>query len=76
MSGRPAVLFPLFAALQTLDGIGPKTAQILEGAGVAKPRDMLMTLPQNGIDRQIRASVRDVVPVSYTHLTLPTIYSV
>ncbi len=62
MSGRPAVLFPLFAGLQTLDGIGPKTALILEGVGVEKPRDVLMTLPQNGVDRQVRDSVRDVVP--------------
>ncbi len=62
MSGRPAVLFPLFAGLQTLDGIGPKTAEILAGVGVERPRDVLMTLPQNGIDRQVRDSVRDVIP--------------
>jgi len=62
MSGRPDVLFPLFAALQTLDGIGPKTAVTLEGVGIAKPRDILMTLPQSGVDRQLRDSIRDVVP--------------
>ncbi len=62
MSTRPEVLFPLFAALTKLDGIGPKTAQTLEQAGVEKPRDVLMTLPHSGIDRQRRASVRDVVP--------------
>jgi len=60
MTGRPASLFPLFAALQTLDGIGPKTAAILEGVGVAKPRDILMTLPQSGVDRQLRGSIREV----------------
>jgi len=62
MSGRPEVLFPLFGALTKLDGVGPKTAQILTDAGVEKPRDMLMTLPQSGVDRHRRASIRDVVP--------------
>jgi len=61
MSGRPDLLFPLFAGLQTLDGIGPKTAVTMQDAGVEKPRDILMTLPVSGVDRQLRASVRDVV---------------
>jgi len=59
MTGRPVRLFPLFAALQTLDGIGPKTAAILEGVGVEKPRDILMPLPQSGVDRQLRGSIRE-----------------
>ncbi len=62
MSGRPEILFPLFAELTKLDGIGPKTAQTLEHAGVVTPRDMLMTLPVSGVDRHRRASIRDVVP--------------
>ncbi|WP_108814276.1 ATP-dependent DNA helicase RecG [Loktanella sp. Alg231-35] len=62
MSGRPEILFPLFAGLTKLDGIGPKTAQTLEHAGVVTPRDMLMTLPVSGVDRHRRASIRDVVP--------------
>ena len=62
MSGRPEALFPLFGAVKTLDGIGPKTAQILEKAGVTKPRDILMTLPHNAIDRSKRQSVADVTP--------------
>lgn len=62
MSGRPEALFPLFGAVETLDGIGPKTAQILEKAGVTKPRDILMTLPHNAIDRSKRQSVADVTP--------------
>ncbi|MEJ6401888.1 ATP-dependent DNA helicase RecG [Yoonia sp. 2307UL14-13] len=61
MSGRPEVLFPLFGALTKLDGVGPKTAQILMDAGVEKPRDVLMTLPHAGVDRQRRESIRDVV---------------
>lgn len=61
MTGRPEVLFPLFGALTALDGIGPKTAQTLETIGVAKPRDVLMTLPHSGVDRAHKRSVRDVI---------------
>ena len=61
MTGRPEALFPLFGALTALDGIGPKTAQTLGGLGIAKPRDILMTLPHSGIDRSRKASIRDVV---------------
>ncbi len=61
MSGRPEILFPLFADLQGLDGIGPKTAHLLTEAGIAKPRDILFTLPTSGVDRRRRASIREVV---------------
>ncbi|MEM9032650.1 MAG: ATP-dependent DNA helicase RecG, partial [Pseudomonadota bacterium] len=53
MSGRPEVLFPLFAEITGLDGIGPKTAQALAKAGLETPRDVLFTLPYTGIDRRI-----------------------
>jgi ATP-dependent DNA helicase RecG len=62
MSGRPEVLFPLFGELIALKGVGAKTAQLLEHMAITRPRDMLFTLPQGGIDRQVRASIRDVVP--------------
>ena len=61
MSGRPEVLFPLFGELTKLDGIGPKSAQILEAVAVAKPLDILMTLPLSGVDRHRRASIKEVV---------------
>ena len=61
MSGRPEILFPLFGTLTKLEGIGPKSAQILLGAGVEKPLDMLMTLPFSGVDRHRRASITEVV---------------
>ncbi|MEP4640190.1 MAG: ATP-dependent DNA helicase RecG, partial [Yoonia sp.] len=70
MSGRPDVLFPLFAGLQTLDGIGPKTAVTLQDVGVEKPRDILMTLPVSGVDRQLRGSVRDVVAPAVATVTV------
>ncbi|ETX15539.1 ATP-dependent DNA helicase RecG [Roseivivax halodurans JCM 10272] len=58
MTGRPKILFPLFAAPTGLDGIGPKTAQAMETMGIAAPRDLLFTLPHSGIDRRIRPSIR------------------
>ena len=59
-SGRPEVLWPLFAALEKLDGIGPKSALALANAHIEKPRDLLFTLPHSGVDRSRRASILDV----------------
>lgn len=61
MSGRPEILFPLFREITTLDGVGPKTAQFLETMGISRPRDLLYTLPQGGVDRRRRATIRDAV---------------
>ncbi|MEM9970609.1 MAG: ATP-dependent DNA helicase RecG [Pseudomonadota bacterium] len=58
MSGRPEVLFPLFASLETLPGVGPKTAKLLPNLGVEHPVDLLFTLPHSVIDRRTRASVQ------------------
>lgn len=64
---RPEVLFPLFAGLETLDGVGPKTAKAMEGLGIQRPKDLLFLLPYSGVDRSRRASVRDVqVPATVT----------
>jgi len=58
MSGRPEILFPLFAGLETLEGIGPKTAQSLAALEISRPRDLLLTLPHTGVDRRRRATVQ------------------
>ncbi|MFV0335486.1 MAG: ATP-dependent DNA helicase RecG [Tropicimonas sp.] len=58
MSGRPPILFPLFAELVGLDGVGPKTAQHLAQIDITRPRDLLFTLPQSGVDRRRVVSVR------------------
>lgn len=59
MNGRPAELFPLFAGLETLTGIGPKTAKLFPQLGIEAPRDLLFTLPNTGIDRRLRPSIQD-----------------
>ncbi len=54
---RPEILFPLFAGLETLEGVGPRTAQNMAQMGIAAPRDLLFTLPHTGIDRALRDTV-------------------
>ncbi|MCF7700503.1 ATP-dependent DNA helicase RecG [Loktanella sp. M215] len=61
MTGRPEILFPLFAGLTQLPGIGARTEALLAQMGVTRPRDLLLTLPQGGVDRHRRASIREVV---------------
>ncbi|NRB02963.1 MAG: ATP-dependent DNA helicase RecG [Rhodobacteraceae bacterium] len=55
---RPEPLFPLFAGVETLPGIGPRTAEALEKIGITAPRDLLFSLPYSVIDRQLRPSVQ------------------
>ena len=59
---RPEALFPLFAELETLPGVGPKAAEALKTLGVERPKDLLYLLPHSGVDRARRPSVRDVTP--------------
>jgi ATP-dependent DNA helicase RecG len=59
---RPEALFPLFAELETLPGIGPKAAKALGALGVTRPKDLLYLLPHSGVDRALRGSVREVTP--------------
>lgn len=60
--GRPPSLFPLFAAIDTLPGIGPKGQAALEHMGIERPRDLIMTLPSSGIIRREIARVRQAEP--------------
>jgi ATP-dependent DNA helicase RecG len=65
--GRPEVLWPIFGSLTGLKGVGPKTAQVLDQAGLSRPRDLLFTLPQGGVDRRLRASIRETaLPATVT----------
>ena len=59
---RPEILFPLFADLETIEGVGPKTAKAFAGLGIARPKDLLFLLPHSGVDRARVSSVREVVP--------------
>lgn len=58
MSGRPEPLFPLFAGLETLDGVGPKTARSLGQLDITSPRDLLFSLPYAVVDRRRRDTMQ------------------
>lgn len=57
---RPEALFPLFADLTGLPGIGEKTAKHYKGVGVETPRDLLFLLPHAVVDRRRVGSVLDI----------------
>jgi ATP-dependent DNA helicase RecG len=66
---RPSLLDPLFAALTTIPGVGPKLEKLyrkLLGREDAPARviDLLFHLPTGTIDRRSRPKLRDVVPDS------------
>lgn len=62
LKGRPESLFPLFSALNGLRGIGPKLSSLFKGLGIELPRDLLFHLPQSGVSRRLRRSVREGSP--------------
>ena len=62
MSTRPPRLFPLFAEIDTLPGVGPKIKSALEGMQITRPRDLLFTLPHGVVDRRRRDTVQGVPP--------------
>src|SRR5215813_4303601 len=68
MSGamRPTILNPLFAALTTLPGIGPKVEKLyrrlLGREQGARVLDLIFHLPTGTVDRRARPKLIDVVP--------------
>ncbi|MGY6633529.1 MAG: ATP-dependent DNA helicase RecG [Alkalilacustris sp.] len=60
--GRPEILFPLFAEVDTLPGIGARTARSFAALGLERLRDVLYHLPAGGVDRSLRATVRGTPP--------------
>jgi ATP-dependent DNA helicase RecG len=58
MKGRPEQLFPLFAGLETLEGVGPKTAQLLGQRDIETPRDVMFSLPFAVVDRLRRDTIK------------------
>ncbi|MBK5926950.1 ATP-dependent DNA helicase RecG [Rhodobaculum claviforme] len=63
--GRPEILFPLFAEVETLPGVGARTAKAFAGLSLDRLRDVLFHLPTSGIDRSRRATVRGVQPPAH-----------
>ena len=59
---RPAILFPLFAEIRTLSGVGPKLEKLI--AKVAGPRlvDLTFDLPVGVVDRSYRPKLAGAQP--------------
>jgi ATP-dependent DNA helicase RecG len=61
---RPALLDPLFVPITSLDGVGPKTARLIENVvpadlndREARATDLIFTLPHSVIDRRNRPEI-------------------
>jgi ATP-dependent DNA helicase RecG len=59
---RPAILFPLFAEIRTLSGVGPKLEKLIQK--VAGPRlvDLVFDLPVGVVDRSYRPRLAAAEP--------------
>src|SRR5438105_5960392 len=56
---RPAILFPVFADVRTLDGVGPKLAQAIGKVAGRRLVDILFHLPAGLIDRSYTPKLAD-----------------
>lgn len=54
---RPEALNPLFASVETVDGVGPKLAKPLARLGLERVRDVLFHLPDRFVSRRAVGSV-------------------
>src|ERR1700712_245708 len=59
---RPAILFPLFAEIRTLSGVGPKLERLIQK--VAGPRlvDLVFGLPVGGVGRSYQPKLASAEP--------------
>ena len=68
MSQRPEILFPFFADMTGLPGIGPKLVSKLAKLELHKPKDLLFHLPKGLVERVLIQSIKG--------LSLPLIVTV
>lgn len=62
---RPETLSPLFATLESLDGVGAKTAQLFGNLDISRVKDMLFHLPVSIIHRRLCESVHGANPPEF-----------
>lgn len=56
---RPSILFPFFADITSVSGIGDKYAKLLANLGISKIADALWHLPHSVIDRRPKSSLAE-----------------
>ncbi len=59
---RPTELFPLFAPVSRLPGVGPKIEKLLSKLAGPRPLDLIWHLPVSLIDRRLSQSIAEAVP--------------
>jgi ATP-dependent DNA helicase RecG len=67
---RPSVLNPLFAAVTTLPGIGPRLVKLVERAAGEKVVDLLWHLPTGIVDRRFAPKIGDAPPGRVATITV------
>ncbi|HYM32721.1 MAG TPA: ATP-dependent DNA helicase RecG [Candidatus Cybelea sp.] len=58
---RPEILFPVFAAVTTLPGIGPRNAKLVEKLAGGRVADLYWHLPSGLIDRRFAPKIAEAV---------------
>ncbi len=56
---RPSVLFPLFAPVTSVPGIGPRFAKLMEKIGLTRVIDLLWHLPTGIVDRRYAPKIAE-----------------
>jgi len=56
---RPSILFPLFADIRTLSGVGPKLEKLIAKVAGPKLADLVFDLPAGVVDRSYRPRLAD-----------------
>jgi len=59
---RPAILFPLFADIRTLPGVGPKLEKLITKVAGPKLADLAFDLPVGVVDRSYRPRLAAAEP--------------
>ncbi|EKE70917.1 ATP-dependent DNA helicase RecG [Oceanibaculum indicum P24] len=67
---RPQILFPLFADVTTLPGLGPRLGKLVEGAIGPHVVDMLWHLPSGIVDRSYTPRIAEAEPGRIATLTV------
>ncbi len=67
---RPEILFPLFAPITALPGVGPRIGKLMDKAIGGKVVDLLWHLPRELVDRRFRPQVAEAPSGRIATLTL------
>ncbi len=67
---RPEILFPLFAPVTTLAGVGPRTGKLIEALAGPQVVDLCWHLPSGLIDRRYAPKIAAAEPDRVATLTI------